>query len=692
MARGRTIVTALICAGFVVGLTAGAVGQDVLGWRIKLYGKKVLGELPDVTWSELLAMTMPSDPFRMGGDVEQGRSLDAAIENPHSDESDILEGKRLFEANCAPCHGADASGGRAPSLLRPTFAHGDSAFAIYRVIRDGVPQTPMAPSALSSTQRWQVISYLRALRERASRGFRLKPVEQVEVTSEDLITAGSRSDEWLTYSGNLKGWRYSILSEITPENVSKLRLVWTRQFPSRISIQSSTPLVVDGTMFVSESPSNAAAIDLETGQFIWRYERRLPANLPVCCGRVNRGLGVLGGLVYLATLDAHLVALDARNGTVRWEVEVADTRDGYTMTVAPLTFRDLVVVGVSGGEYGIRGFLVAYDAVTGEERWRFNTIPGPGEPGHETWLNDAWKTGGGPTWVTGSYDAELDLLYWGVGNPAPDYQGDVRPGDNLYTNSVVALRGATGELVWHFQFTPHDEHDWDSNQTPILTELEIDGRERRVICWANRNGFYYVLDRETGEFLQGVPFVRQNWAAGLDERGRPILIESGQTSISGRRIYPGVGGGTNWYPPAYDPLRNLVFVHANEQGSIFTQMPADEVERGTGGFYVASGAASSDELILSVRALDAATGEIRWTNDEQPPRAATGFTGLLATAGGLVFGATGGYLFAIDSSTGAEVWRQFLGGNTHAPPISFSLNGRQVIGVWGGRAIFLFGL
>jgi alcohol dehydrogenase (cytochrome c) len=361
------------------------------------------------------------------------------------------------------------------------------------------------------------------------------------------------------------------------------------------------------------------------------------------------------------------------------------------MTVAFLTFGDLVVVGVSGGEFGIRGFIVAYDAATGKERWRFNTIPGPGEPGHETWLNDAWKSGGGPTWVTGSYDADLDLLYWGVGNPSPDYQGSVRPGDNLYTDSVVALRASTGELVWHFQFTPHDEHDWDSNQTPILAELNVDGVQRRVICWANRNGFYYVLDRETGKFLKGAPFVHQNWSGGLDEAGRPIKIATSGLSTEGLRTYPGVAGGTNWYPPAFDPERELVFVHANDQSSIFARASEEDLKHhNAGSFYLASGAASSDQPSFSVKALNAATGEIQWTYQEEPPNAANGITGLLATRGGLVFGASGGRIYALESATGRELWNQFLGGNTQAPPITFQLDGRQVVLIWGGRKLFLF--
>jgi alcohol dehydrogenase (cytochrome c) len=673
-------------------VVAGAVGRDVLAWRLKLYARKLNGELPELRWSELLAMTAPNSEFQLGGAVKGAKSLDAAIENPHTGAADVREGERLFAQHCAACHGADAGGGVAPSLRRATYNHGDSTFAIYRVIRDGVPQTAMVPAALDATQRWQVVAYLRSVQRGATFGFSTKSPVPVQVTSENLAAAGSSSDEWLTYSGNFKGWRYSTLAEITPDNVAKLREVWTHQAASTVPTQESTPLVVNGTMFVSESPSNAVAINSRTGELLWRYEHALPERLPVCCGPVNRGLALRGDLVYLATLDAQLVALDASTGAVRWQKSVASPKDGYTMTMAPLTFGDTLVVGVSGGEYGIRGFLAAYDATTGIERWRFNTIPGPGEPGHETWFNDAWRTGGGPTWVTGSYDPQLDLLYWGVGNPSPDFQGAVRPGDNLYTNSVVALRGATGELVWHFQFTPHDDHDWDSNQTPILTELEINGRMRRVICWANRNGFYYVLDAKTGEFLRGAPFVRQNWTAGLDEHGRPILAETGDHPAAGRRTYPGVGGGTNWYPPAYDPVRELVFVHANEQGSIFTQSRSNEIVRGPTGIYLASGAADSDEPMFSVRALSASTGEIRWEYKEAAPTSADGVSGMLATAGGVVFGALGGYIFALDSGSGRELWRQFLGGNTQAPPISFSLDGRQTVAVWGGRTLFLFTL
>ena len=263
------------------------------------------------------------------------------------------------------------------------------------------------------------------------------------------------------------------------------------------------------------------ALNATTGQEIWRFERTLPSNLPVCCQRVNRGLAILGGTLFVGTLDAKLIALDAKSGEVRWQTDVADTSAGYTITVAPLIAKDAVIIGVSGGEFGIRGFLSAYDASNGKMRWRFYTIPAPGEAGHESWKNDAWKTGGGPTWVTGSFDPDLNLLYWGVGNPSPNYAGETRPGDNLFSNSVVALDAGTGKLVWHFQFTPHDEHDWDSNQTPVLADIDIAGARRKVICWANRNGFYYVLDRTSGEFLVGRPFVEVTWASAFRPKWPP---------------------------------------------------------------------------------------------------------------------------------------------------------------------------
>ncbi len=368
-------------------------------------------------------------------------------------------------------------------------------------------------------------------------------------------------------------------------------------------------------------------------------------------------------MLFLGSLDGYLIALDANTGTEIWKTQVAEPSAGYTLTGAPLVVNGSVVVGVAGGEYGIRGYLAAYDATTGKERWKFFTIPAPGEPGHETWETEAWRTGGGPTWVTGSYDPSLGLIYWGVGNPAPDFSGDTRPGDNLFTNSVIALQASSGKLVWHFQFTPHDEHDWDSTQTPILADIKVNGVTRKVICWANRNGFYYVLDRVRGTFLVGTPFVTQDWTNGLDPTGRPIPLATGEVRDTGRLTRPGVGGATNWQNPAFDPGRGLVFVQTTEGASVFTK--SRNPRRGDRGVYVASGGSSVGPQILAVRALDAATGARAWERVAPASKDfAFAYSGLLATRGGLVFGASRGDLFALDSATeesyGGFLWAERL--------------------------------
>jgi len=414
----------------------------------------------------------------------------------------------------------------------------------------------------------------------------------------------------------------------------------------------------------------------------------------VCCGRFNRGLAILGHTLFWGALDGKLIAIDAVSGQKKWETEVANPSDGYTITVAPLVVKNLVVVGVSGGEYGIRGFLAAYNARTGKQVWRFHTIPGPGESGHDTWKNDAWETGGGPTWVTGSYDPQLDLLYWGVGNPAPNYAPAVRPGDNLFTNSVIALNATTGKLVWYFQFTPHDAHDWDSNQTPILADMDIDGTMRKTICWANRNGFYYVLDRTNGKFLKGAPFVKMTWASGLASNGRPIETQNAKVTPAGVLTSPGIGGGVNWQPSSYDPRTQIFFVHATEGSSIYTSTAADNVRRGQNGLYEGSGSSVGETAVNIVKALNAATGTIKW--EHKSPRESKdsdqSYSGILSTDGGVLFSAYAGTVFALDSQTGKELWRAGLGGKTQAPPISFELDGKQVVAVTGGSTLFLFGL
>jgi alcohol dehydrogenase (cytochrome c) len=672
-------------------------------WRLQFYLKKATGGVPDLSWAEViqgtwpgtvLKGTWPGSGFIRGSMVTDGRSLDAGIENPLMSPQDKASGQELFATHCAVCHGKDGQGGHAPSLAKPNFGVGSSDLALYKVLRDGIAGTAMASVDLSIAERWQVIAFLRALGEGAraatDASIRRQPVD---VRQEDLLTARSHTDEWLTYSGALDGWRHSPLQEITSANVSGLKLRWAYQFATTEGIIQATPLVADQTIFMTEPPDNVVALEARTGRQIWKYVRRLPDELPVCCGRVNRGLAILGNRLYLGTLDAMLVALDADTGKVQWQVQVADPSDGFTITGAPLVANDTVIVGVSGGEFGIRGVLVAYDAATGQERWRFQTIPGPGEPGHDSWENDAWRTGGGPTWVTGSFDPDLNLIYWGVGNPSPVYAGEVRPGDNLFTNSVIALDAATGKLAWHFQFTPHDEHDWDSNQTPVLADLTIDGRPRKVICWANRNGFYYVLDRTNGQFLRGVPFVQINWASGLDDQGRPILTDAAKVTPTGTLTTPWVGGGTNWLPPSYDPETQTFLVHATEAASVYTKSPADRVSRGQGGIYVGSGSSAADPPVNLVKALDAATGATRWAYvaPKQQTDLDWTYSGLLSTAGGITFSASAGIVFALDTATGEELWRASLGGRTQATPISFSIDGSQVVAIAAGRTLYVFG-
>jgi alcohol dehydrogenase (cytochrome c) len=380
-----------------------------------------------------------------------------------------------------------------------------------------------------------------------------------QVTYQRLLEADRDPGNWMTYSGNYSSHRHSRLGQMDRGNVSRLKLKWAFQMKTLEKVET-TPLVVDGIMYLTQPPNDVFALDAENGRPYWNYRRSLPDRINVCCGQVNRGLAMAGDRLFMGTVDAHLVALDRKTGNLIWDVEVADYTKGYSVTMAPLLVKDKVIVGIAGGEYGIRGFLDAYDIATGKRLWRFYTVPGPGETGHETWAGNSWKTGGAPTWVTGSFDSELNLIYWGTGNPGPDWNGDVRLGDNLYASSVIALNADTGKLKWHFQFTPHDTHDWDAVQIPVLVDADFRGRPRKLMYWGNRNAFFYVLDRETGEFLMAKPFVTQTWAERIDEKGRPALKPNTDPSREGALVAPGAQGGTNWYSPSYSPVTRLFYL------------------------------------------------------------------------------------------------------------------------------------
>lgn len=660
-------------------------------WRARLCLQKAEGGVPDLSWTELWELMRPAS----GVHWIEGRSLKGSlVYSATASEGDRAAGACIFRKRCTGCHGGDGSGGlHGPSLNRSGYKHGDSDLAIYKILRDGVPGTAMPSADLLPRELLQVVAHVRTLQVHQSKDLKAEGSRlAVEVSSERLQAAGTNPDEWLTYSGSYNGWRHSSLTEITPANVAQLRIRWIKQFDTNDPVIEGTPLVTGGAIFMAAPAPHVVALDVKTGDVIWEYERSIPADLPLCCGRNNRGLAVHGSTVFFGSLDGYLIALNANDGKVIWQTLVASPSDGYSITGAPLVVDHSVVVGVAGGEFGIRGFLAAYDVSTGQRQWKFQTIPGPGEAGHETWETDAWRAGGGPTWNTGSYDPATGLIYWGVGNPSPGYSGDARPGDNLFTNSVIALHASSGKLAWYFQFSPHDEHDWDSAQTPVLADLLIGGLVRKVICWPNRNAFYYVLDRVTGEFLAGTPFAALDWAKGLTSAGRPIPADAAGVSAAGRLTKPGISGGTNWQNPAFDPIRQSIFVPATESAAVFTKLAENGAMPGQQGLVLGSGAEDVTGRLPPrfVRALDAATGRRKWEYLSSP--AALDHSGLLATAGGLVFGASAGFCFALDADTGRELWRVSLGGQTMAAPISFSVDGRQVIAVAAGRALFVFGL
>ena len=666
---------------------------DAVSCRARLYLQKAEGGVSELSWTELWTMTRPGRGFQCAS----GDTLESKIQfSSNASEDDLRAGARIFRERCAVCHGVDASGGPVgPSLTRADYNHGDSDLAIYRVLRDGIPGTAMPRAGLPPLELLQVIAHLKAVQARVPEDDKSETARlAIQVSNERLQATGTNTDEWLTYSGSYNGWRHTSLAEITPANVAQLRIRWIKQFDIKGANIEATPLVIDGTIFISTDAGHVLALDAKTGDVIWEYKRPIPAGLPLADGAVNRGLAMHAGTLFFGAGDGHLVAINANDGKVDWEKLVAKSSDGYSITGAPLVVNHSVIVGVAGGEFKTRGFLAAYDVLTGQQQWKFDTIPGPGETGHETWETDAWQTGGGGTWATGSYDPSSGLLYWGVGNPSPAFSGDVRPGDNLFTDSVIALRASTGKLAWYFQFTPHDEHDRDAAQTPVLADLLVDGVVRKAICWPNRNGFYYVLDRITGEFLTGAAFVEINWAKGLTSTGRPILPKIADISTAGRNIKPGISGGTNWQNPTFDQARGTIFVPALDSSSVFTKAPPNEVASGQNGIFVGSGWSEMARGTHKVVALDAATGRRKWEYGA-PSGAVPGdmnYSGLLSTGGGLVFGASGGVCFALDADTGREVWRVSLGGNTKSAPISFALDGRQVIVVAAGRALFMFGL
>ncbi|HKC55188.1 MAG TPA: PQQ-dependent dehydrogenase, methanol/ethanol family [Vicinamibacterales bacterium] len=513
------------------------------------------------------------------------------------------------------------------------------------------------------------------------------------VSSQELLD-GLKADgsRWLTFGGNYTNQRHSPLTQITPANVTRLVPQWVFQTdtPGRFE---TTPLVRDNVLYVTGPLNVAWAIDARTGREIWRYKRELPptGGLTACCGLVNRGFGVLGDRLFMTTLDAHLLALDMKTGAVVWDATLEDFSKGYASTIAPLVVKDKVIVGVAGGEYGIRGFIDAYDAKTGKRAWRFYTIPGPGEPGHDTWAGDSWQRGGASVWATGAYDPDLNLVYYGIGNPGPDYHSESRKGDNLYSDSLVALDPDSGTLRWHYQFTPHDLHDWDATEVPVLADLTIAGQPRKVVMLANRNGFFYTLDRTNGKLIVGKPYVVTTWAKEIGADGRPVILPGYVPDEKGSLTCPDVTGATNFWPPSYDPSQHLFFVNAREVCATYYAWKQEYVpgERYTGG---AGQRATGPDMRAfgALRAIDPATGERRWEFQYISPSTA----GVLTTASGLVFsGDAEGNFLAFDSHAGKLLWRFQMGSALHGTsPITYMLDGRQQLLVPAGGTLTAWAL
>jgi alcohol dehydrogenase (cytochrome c) len=508
-----------------------------------------------------------------------------------------------------------------------------------------------------------------------------------QVSYERLRDAAQEPQNWLTYSGNYSSWRYSALDQIHIRNVHRLSLNWAFQVAD-VGQFETTPVVVDGVLYGTGQNNRAFALDARTGRAIWRYQRNLPQKLQPCCGMVNRGFAILGNRLFMATLDAHIIALDTKTGNLLWDTTAADYHQAYTFTVAPLAVKNKVIVGVSGGEYGVRGFIDAYDADTGRRLWRFDTVPGPEQPGHDTWSGDSWKTGGAPAWITGSYDPTLNLIYWPTGNPAPSNYGGERKGANLYSNSMLALDADTGILKWYFQFTPHDLYDYDATQIPVLIDADWDGKPRRLLIHANRNGFLYALDRTDGKFLTAKALGHVTWANGIGPDGKPILNMAVDSNANMNRVCPGALGLTNWFSPSYDPDTKLLYVATSNECDIFTNAP-QKYRAGhdfLGSVYVPDPIERPSGALL---ALDPLTGEVKWEFKYfSNPNG-----GALSTAGGVIFaGDSDGNFIALDARTGQALWHIQLGAAMYSTAISYQLDGKQYIVIPAGSTLFAFSL
>jgi PQQ-dependent dehydrogenase (methanol/ethanol family) len=668
-------------------------------------------------------------------------------------QPDAAAGRALYDETCVSCHGPAGQGDRGPALNGGRFTRGNSDADLARAIHDGVPGTQMPPfRALTDDQVRQLVSYIRSLDRgrrappppqtivvvtgdgRQIRGvrrnedtFTLQVVDEagefhsfdksavadvrvegpaatvstlpatLGVTFDRLVKSDAEPHNWLTYWGNFQGTHYSALKQIDATNVRQLQATWAFPMPGE-AILEATPLAVDGVMYTTQ-PGAVFALDARNGRQIWKFTREQKVRHPYAINPFNRGAAILDHRLFVGTLDAALVAIDARTGQSLWETQVADPMVGYSLTSAPLVVKDKVLVGITGGEFGARGFLDAYDAATGRRLWRWYAVPGPGEFGHDTWLGDSWQRGGSPMWLTGSYDPELNLVYWTVGNPGPQIDRSARGDlDNLFSDSVVAINPDTGQRVWHYQFTPNDGHDWDSCQDLVLVDRLWHGERRKLLMHADRNGLFYVIDRTNGTLLSGTPFVYVNWFDRFDGSGKPMAKPGSNSSPEGSFVvYPTLGGGTNFQAPSYSPLTGWLYVQYAENGQRYVSAPAtfesgrEYIGRAASGANAPPrGREGEPPASAGIKAIDPETGKQVW--DFKIFQGSL-TNGVLATAGGVVFGAIrDGNIVALDAKSGQPLWRFQTNGTNAASPISYAIDGRQYVAIAAGNTVYAFTL
>ncbi|MGH9236731.1 MAG: PQQ-binding-like beta-propeller repeat protein [Vicinamibacterales bacterium] len=627
-------------------------------------------------------------------------------------------GRKAFVTRCASCHGTDGNGGElGPAIAARAILRTDDE--LRTVLRAGFPAAGMPPfSTLSDAEAADLVAFVRTLKPRTSTVPLRSPftlsdgrvldglvlnrthadVQVLDATQRlqllrpdgNRYRAVTSQADWPSYNGGPDGSRYSPLAQIDRSTVERLAPKWMFTLPNT-SRPQVTPVVVGGVMYVT-SANECWAIDAGSGREIWRYQRpRTKGLIGNAAGGVNRGVGVAGDRLFMVTDHAHVIALDRHTGALLWDTEMADWRQNYNATGAPLPVGNLVITGTSGGDEGVRGFVGAYDQATGKEVWRFWTVPAPGERGSETWQGKGIAHPGGSTWMTGAYDPQLDTVYWNVGNPGPDLIGDDRLGDNLYTDSVVALDAKTGALKWHFQFTPHDVWDYDAQEPTALVDTTWQGKPRKLLVQANRNGFLYVLDRTTGEFLSGVGFIKNiTWASGLDPRGRPIRVPGMEPSPEGKRVCPSLDGATNWYSSSFNPLTSLYYVQTNDKCGIFTRTD-QEWAAGRGFMGGSFRQAPNEPAQRLLRAIDIRTGKVAW---EVPQTGnVNSWGGVLSTAGRVVFfGDDSGAFAAVDADNGRRLWSFQTSQLWKASPMTYVFDNQQYVAVASGSTIIAFGL